>query len=104
MQTYSLGYLPKLQAYQHELLQRLERLVNIDSGTGQIEGVNLIISLLEQWMDEIGFSVTLHPSHQFGNNLVARRSGKGGLRLLLVGHVDTVYAQGTVEAQPFHII
>ncbi len=62
MQTYSLGYLPKLQTYQHELLQRLERIVSIDSGTGQIEGVNLIISLLERWMDEIGFSVILHPS------------------------------------------
>src|SRR5437588_7062773 len=103
MQTYSLGYLPKLQTYQHELLQRLERIVNIDSGTGQIEGVNLIISLLEQWMDEIGFSVTLHPSYQFGNNLVARCRGKGRIRLLLVGHVDTVYAQGAAESQPFRM-
>ena len=103
MQTYSLGYLPKLQTYQHELLQRLEHIVNIDSGTGQMEGVNLIISLLEQWMDEIGFSVTLHPSHQFGNNLVARCRGKGRIRLLLVGHVDTVYAWGTAATQPFSL-
>jgi glutamate carboxypeptidase len=103
MQTYSLGYLPKLQAYQHELLQRLERIVNIDSGTEQIEGINLIMSLLEQWMSEIGFSVTLHPSVQFGNNLVARRRGKGRVRLLLVGHVDTVYVQGAAVAQPFRI-
>jgi glutamate carboxypeptidase len=103
MHTYSLDYLPKLQAYQHELLQRLELIVNIDSGTGQIEGVNLIMSLLEQWMIETGFNVTLHPSGQFGNNLVARRRGKGRIRLLLVGHVDTVYAQGAVEAQPFSV-
>ncbi len=103
MQTYSLGYLAKLQAYQHELLQRLERIVNIDSGTGQVEGVNLIMELLEQWMDEIGFNVTLHPSHQYGNTLVARRAGKGQRRLLLVGHVDTVYGRGAVENRPFRI-
>lgn len=104
MQTYSSGYLPKLQTCQPELLQRLERIVNIDSGTGHIGGINLIIGLLKQWLEELGFSVSLHPSDQFGNNLVARRCGKGSRRLLLVGHVDTVYAQGAAEARPFRIV
>ena len=104
MQTYSSGYLPKLQAYQHELLQRLECIVNIDSGTGQVEGVNVIVELLKQWMEELGFNVSLHPSEQLGNNLVARRCGKGSRRLLLVGHVDTVYAQGAAQARPFRIV
>lgn len=104
MQTYSSGYLPKLQAYQHELLQRLECIVNIDSGTGQVEGVNVIVELLKQWMEELGFSVSLHPSEQLGNNLVARRCGEGSRRLLLVGHVDTVYAQGAAQARPFRIV
>jgi len=35
MQTYAQTYLPLLWTYQDELLQRLELLVNIDSGTGQ---------------------------------------------------------------------
>jgi len=107
MYTYSQNYLPKLQAYQHELLERLEVLVNIDSGSGQVEGVNSIMNYLEQWLEDIGFSVTLHPSGQFGQNLVARRRGKGGQehrRLVLVGHVDTVYSQGSAEAQPFTIV
>ena len=71
---------------------RLETLVNIDSGTGQFEGVNHIMSYVAQWLRDIGFHVTLHPSEGFGNNLVARRSGTGSARILLVGHVDTVYA------------
>jgi len=59
---------------------------------------------LEQWLRDIGFAVELHPSDLYGKNLVARRQGQGGgyLRLLLIGHVDTVYPQGSVAIQPFH--
>jgi glutamate carboxypeptidase len=103
MHNYAQIYLPKLQSYQNELLQRLELLVNIDSGTGQAEGINSIISYLEQWLSDIGFEVTLYNSTSYGNNLVARRIGSGHLRLLLVGHVDTVYPQGAAATQPFHI-
>jgi glutamate carboxypeptidase len=103
MQTYGHIYLSRLQSYQHELLQRLELLVNIDSGTGYAEGVNQIMSCLEQWLGDIGFRVTLHPSDHFGNNLLARRQGKGQRRLLLVGHVDTVYPQGAAAARPFQL-
>ncbi len=103
MHSFSQLYLPILQSYQNELLQRLELLVNIDSGSGQIDGINSIISYLKQWFSDMGFSVTLHNSPMYGNNLVARRAGKGHVRLLLVGHVDTVYPQGAVAAKPFHI-
>src|SRR5207248_7480984 len=90
MLTYSQDYLPILQTYQDELLQRLALLVNIDSGTGQAEGINQIIAYLQQWLNDLGFAVTLHDSGEFGRNLVARVKGKGQVRLLLVGHVDTV--------------
>ncbi len=104
MHSYAPNYLPRLQSYQRELLDRLELLVNIDSGTGQIEGINSIMLYLEQWLRDIGFAVELHPSDLYGKNLVARRQGQGGgyLRLLLIGHVDTVYPQGSVAIQPFH--
>lgn len=101
MHTHAHNYVQRLQSYQPELLERLRCIVNIDSGTGQVEGVNQIVSYLEQWLRELDFAVSLYASDQFGNNLVARRQGKGRLRLLLVGHVDTVYTPGAVESQPF---
>ncbi len=103
MPAYSQNYLPRLQAYQDELLERLELLVNIDSGTGQVAGINHIMTYLEQWLGDLGFTVTLHDSASFGHNLVARLKGKGEVRLLLVGHVDTVYSAGAVAAQPFEV-
>lgn len=101
--TYAQLYLPRLQSYQDEMLERLETLVNIDSGSGQAEGVNRVMGYLEQWLSELGFTVTLHPTPPFGSNLLARRQGKGQTRVLLVGHVDTVYAAGSVQNRPFSI-
>jgi len=101
--TYAQTYLPHFLAYQEELLERLETLINIDSGSGQIEGVNRIMTYLVEWLHEVGFTVTLHPAEGFGNNLVARCRGTGRARILLVGHVDTVYGPGAVQAQPFTI-
>jgi glutamate carboxypeptidase len=103
MRTYSQYFLPKLQAYQQELLERLELIVNIDSGTGQKEGINEIMKYLVQWLEEIGLSVQLHDSEGFGQNLVARVRGKGEMRLLLVGHLDTVYAAGAATSKPFQV-
>ena len=103
MQAHSQHFLPRLQTYQAELLERLELLVNIDSGTGQTEGINAIMAYLAQWLGAIGFNVSLHDSEGFGQNLVARLHGKGGVRLLLVGHLDTVYSAGAVAAKPFQV-
>ena len=101
--TYSQDFLPPLQAYQSEMLERLALLVNIDSGSGQVEGVNCIMAYLQQWLEDMSFRVTRHHSEQYGVNLVGRRRGKGKLRVLLVGHVDTVYDRGSATQQPFHI-
>jgi glutamate carboxypeptidase len=104
MHTYSQYFLPKLQAYQQELLERLELIVNIDSGTGQREGIDRIMKYLEQWLETIGFSVQLSNSEGFGQNLIARLRGNGGVRLLLVGHLDTVYSAGAVVTRPFQVV
>lgn len=103
MQTYAQDYLPVFQAYHDELLQRLEMLVNIDSGTGQVAGIQQIMGYLQQWLEELGFAISLRESQQFGPNLVARKRGKGRLRALIVGHVDTVYERGAAETKPWRI-
>lgn len=103
MQTYAQDYLPALQSYQEEWLQRLELLVNIDSGTGQVAGIQQIISSLQGWLEELGFAASLHETALFGPNLVARKQGQGRLRVLLVGHVDTVYERGSATTRPWHV-
>lgn len=103
MPTYAQNYLPRFQDYQNEYLERLETLVNIDSGSGQQEGVARIQAHLQDWLEDLGFTVTLHEAERFGQNLLAHRRGRGKHSLLCVGHVDTVYAAGSVKNQPFKI-
>jgi glutamate carboxypeptidase len=101
MAPYATRYLPYLQNEHQVMLDRLATLVNIDSGTGQVEGINRISALLARWLDELGFVITLHESDSFGKNLVARRRGLGQRRILLVGHIDTVYPAGAALSNPF---
>jgi glutamate carboxypeptidase len=101
--TFAQQYLSYMHSYQDELLERLATLVNIDSGTRQIAGINRVVAQLDSWLQELGFSTSQHPVHEFGNNLIARRTGKGRARLMLVGHVDTVYPEGSAQIQPFSI-
>jgi glutamate carboxypeptidase len=101
--AYASRYVPLLHAAQPTMLSRLETLVNLDSGTGQVEGINVIIEWLAQWMSELGFMVTLYETVPFGNNLVARLRGNGDTRIVLVGHVDTVYTAGSVKIKPFSL-
>jgi len=103
MHTFAQIYLPTLQSYQEELLSRLELLVNIDSGSGQSEGVEQIMQHLQAWVSDLGFTVSLRPGDQYGPNLLASRRGKGHLRLLVVGHVDTVYTRGAATTRPFQV-
>ncbi|GCE47554.1 glutamate carboxypeptidase [Thermosporothrix hazakensis] len=101
--TYASSYLPLFRSYLPEFLKRLETLVNIDSGTGQIAGVNRIIEQLQIWLHELGCKITLHPVEEFGNNLVAQLEGTGTQRIALVGHIDTVYQPGATQLQPFSV-
>jgi glutamate carboxypeptidase len=101
--TFAPLHLPTFRARQAEFLERLALLVNIDSGSGQVEGVSRIMDHLSRWYTALGFTVALHTTPRFGQNLVARRRGSGQKRVLLVGHVDTVYSAGAVETQPFTI-
>ena len=52
--TYAQDYVARFLSYQDELLARLETLVNIDTGSGQVAGVNRVMEYVAQWLDEIG--------------------------------------------------
>jgi glutamate carboxypeptidase len=72
----------------------LERLVNRNSGTNNIDGVTKVAEMLRPEFEALGFEVRWVPMAQTGRagHLFAERRGKAGnRRLLLIGHLDTVY-------------
>src|SRR5579871_3079562 len=71
----------------------LERLVNINSGTLNPAGVRRVADMLRPEFEALGFEVRWIPMdevHRAGH-LVAQRKGTRGKRVLLIGHMDTVF-------------
>lgn len=92
-----------IDAHVDEALTFLEELVNINSGTMNHEGVREVGRRLEPKFEEIGFEVTwidLPDSLNRAGHFVAERTGKKGKRLLLIGHLDTVFEEDS-EFQTF---
>lgn len=93
-------------AEQPAVVATLERLVNIETGTGHGPGLAAMATLLERELRALGADVTrVAPAGEavVGDNIVARLRGRGGKRLLLMAHMDTVYAAGTLAKAPFRI-
>ena len=75
-------------------LQLLERSVLINSGTLNPAGVREVGALFRKEFDELGFStrwVEMPPEMRRAGHLVAERTGAQGQRVLLIGHLDTVF-------------
>ncbi|WP_259016696.1 M20/M25/M40 family metallo-hydrolase [Emticicia fluvialis] len=74
--------------------QLLEKVVNINSGTLNLEGVKQVGQLFRQEFEALGFTtewVALPDSLNRAGHLVAYRKGKKGKKLFLIGHLDTVF-------------
>jgi glutamate carboxypeptidase len=70
----------------------LERLVNINSGTMNFAGVRAVGVVLQGELDALGFATQWEEgaAYQRAGHLIAKRTGSGP-RLLLIGHLDTVF-------------
>ncbi|MES2152368.1 MAG: glutamate carboxypeptidase [Pseudomonadota bacterium] len=83
----------------------LERLVNIDSGTGSEAGVDKVGAIVAAELRALGARIELSPSGPgMGQNILATFQGKGRKKLLVMAHLDTVFGAGTVARRPFKIV
>ena len=91
------------KAAQADQLALLEQVVNIDSGTGDAEGGAKVMAVLAPRLKALGMSVETVPAEAPGlaANTVATLKGTGRLRILLIGHIDTVFGPGTVAKWGF---
>lgn len=97
--------LAEARAEQPAVVQTLERLVNIETGTGHAEGMAQMTAFLEGELKALGGAVTRHAAvaPAVGENLVARFQGRGSKRIMLMAHMDTVYVAGTLAKAPFRV-
>ncbi|WP_419793595.1 M20/M25/M40 family metallo-hydrolase [Pseudomonas palleroniana] len=85
-------------------LKLLERLVNIDSGSGDEPGLTQVRDIAVDELKQLGFSIELVPDKAANNShVVATLKGTGKARILLMAHMDTVFKEGSAAERPFHI-
>jgi len=84
-------------------LQLLQQVVDIDSGTGDAAGGRKVEAVLIPRLKALGMTIETVPAEAEGlpENLVARLSGTGKGRILMIGHIDTVFGPGTVAKRPY---
>jgi glutamate carboxypeptidase len=92
-----------------EFVATLEQMVNVDCGSFTPVGVNQIADMCEErfraggWQVDRRRHVPAEDQPQLGDLVIGTLKGSGGPKLLLVGHTDTVFDEGTVALRPFRI-
>ena len=77
-----------------ESVRFLEQTVNINSGSQNPAGVKKVGALYKKLLDDIGFTTTwvdMAESMNRGGHLIAEIKGTKGKKLMLIGHMDTVF-------------
>ena len=84
----------------------LEKLVNIDTGTGDTAGLTQVEAILTARLKALGAEVQAVPSEApaVGNILVGTLKGSGDKNAMLVVHYDTVFGPGEVAKRPFKVV
>jgi glutamate carboxypeptidase len=83
-----------VRAHEAEQVSFLEKAVNISSGTFNLAGVRKVGELFSPEFSSLGFDtkwIALPDAVGRAGHLFAERKGTKGRRLLLIGHLDTVF-------------
>ncbi|WP_447803225.1 M20/M25/M40 family metallo-hydrolase [Pseudomonas serbica] len=92
------------EQYKGEALKLLERLVNIDSGSGYEPGLTQVGDITIEELKKLGATIERVPNTpDKSSHVIATLKGTGKAKILLMAHMDTVFKQGSAAERPFHI-
>ncbi len=92
-----------LKDKEEEMLLLIERLVNIDSGSGNKEGIDKIGAILREEYEQLGFVVETDIQKVQGNHLIIKHEKATNPSIISLAHMDTVFPEGTAKNRPFTI-
>lgn len=98
---------------QKAYLDTLKELVNIESGSKDIDGLNQIARVVSEKLKAQGATVEIIQANdvyrmndtpeKLGPMVKAIFKGQGKSKIMMIGHMDTVYQKGMLKDQPFRI-
>jgi glutamate carboxypeptidase len=90
-----------LEGKRDESISRLRQLVEIESGSYDRSGVNQAGNFMTAELGRLGFEFEQIAYPNIGDIIYAQKSFSGRGRLLILGHLDTVWPAGTLKGWPF---
>lgn len=84
-------------------IEELRALCAIDSDSYNKTGLDEMAAVLAERMRGIAMQVEIIQRQQWGNDVYGVLRGKGQGYVLLLGHIDTVYPEGTAAERPLRI-
>jgi glutamate carboxypeptidase len=94
-----------LVSKQDEMIAYLQQLVLAESPSSVPDSQAMVMTILFESLQELGFDVRIIPGRRTGGHILAHyknKAGNAGAQLLL-GHCDTVWPIGTLKDMPFCI-
>jgi glutamate carboxypeptidase len=104
----------RAQEHQPQLLETLRQLVGIESGSRDLEGTAEAARYVATRLQAAGMQVQVTPTNApsfnpqlrgapLGPMVYGTKAGTGTHKVLLIAHLDTVYARGMGAKQPFRV-
>lgn len=78
-------------------LSDLKKVININSYTKNKIGIDAVSAYMSDWLITLGFEHKCYERSQIGNHNLYLSSKTEGLKILLLGHNDTVFPKGKFE-------
>ena len=91
-----------IEEHRNVMMDFWRQLVQIESGSANKAGVDAVARRVQAELDTIGAYTEIHEMKRAGNMLVSvLNEDVPEASVLLLGHMDTVFPDGTVAARPF---
>ncbi len=92
-----------LESIRQAPLKHIEALVNMETSSYDKQGVDRAGAYMARELERIGFVIEKRPQQTIGDQILARRFWGGQGRVLILGHLDTVWPKGTLAQWPFSV-
>lgn len=87
-----------------EELEILQRMVSIDSGSGDLEGNAKVVEIVDEVLRRIEGIQIEHVTDKYGTHVIARLKPENSTGKMVIScHLDTVFQKGDVEKHPFRV-
>ena len=93
-----------LREREQDMFAMLEEVVNIDCGSANKAGVDRVGAIFRAHLERAGIATQVFPLDKHGDCILAKvpgSAGAGAPHVLLLGHMDTVFPDGTAAARPY---